>query len=145
MQQQHPSTAPSPAAKPGDQILDVTLESFIPMHATGDVGLLADVRAPAPGQAEALGVHPVAALGRLATPHFDVPDFRHVPGLGQRTVVVSVGELARRGFAVGFGPRTCDVTDPTTGAVVGKGRMRGGRYYLDYLRVLWITCGTGSF
>jgi hypothetical protein len=139
MQQQHRSTAPSPAAaKPGDQnLLDVTLESCVPMHATGDVGLLSDVRAPTPEEQEEAfgGVHPVAALGRLATPHFDVPDFRHVPGLGQRTVVISVCELAARGLVVGFGPRTCDVTVASTGDIVGEGRRRGGRYYLDYLRV----------
>jgi hypothetical protein len=120
MQQQHRSTAPSPAAaKPGDQnLLDVTLESCVPMHATGDVGLLSDVRAPTPEEQEEAfgGVHPVAALGRLATPHFDVPDFRHVPGLGQRTVVVSVCELAARGLVVGFGPRTS--SGKTAGAVV---------------------------
>ncbi|OEL32488.1 hypothetical protein BAE44_0006496 [Dichanthelium oligosanthes] len=118
----------------------VILDSGAAGNATGTADWLSDLRAPPGGETFRTRVGtdlPVAAVGTLTTPRFAVPDIRHVPGLGHGRTLVSVRQLARRGLTVSFGAESCSIKDPSTGAVVGEGRLRedDGFYHLQYLRV----------
>ncbi|CAM0145548.1 unnamed protein product [Urochloa decumbens] len=136
-----PAAAPMPAAHDGSKEArpsGVILDSGAAASATGSADHLSDLKAAPGGEAfrTRAGTHlPVAAVGTLATASFRIADVRHVPGL--RRTVVSVRQLTRQGLAVNFGAESCSVKDPTTGTVVGEGRLQeeDGFYHLQYLRV----------
>ncbi|KAG2564115.1 hypothetical protein PVAP13_8KG384500 [Panicum virgatum] len=118
---QHPSTAPpSPANERGRDhhkrcCGGFILDSGAAVHATGCAGFICDPRPPGDG-----GSRFRKRLGEDRAVHL-------VPGLlGDGSAsLISVRQLARRGFTVTFGGDCCSVKERSTGAVVGEGLLQG--------------------
>jgi len=54
----------------------------------------------------------------------------------QTSIIISVAQLARdHGFVAIFEPTCCRVRDPRTEKDIGEGRLRDGKYVLDYLLI----------
>lgn len=130
---------PSPEPPPPRAILD----SGAACHVAGDKSLFSPSSFRTVAAADAC--YPardgrrlaVAGVGTVAWGSFQLSDVLYVPGLLAGVVLVSVPQLAERGYLVAFGGGQCYVQDRSAGKIVGKGRLHGddALYQLDYLNI----------
>lgn len=114
------------------------LDSGASLHAVGDKSSLSEftTRVPA-GMTTTYHARDgrkltVAGVGTISCDNFHLSDVLYVPGLRAGVVLVSVQQLAGRGYLAMFGGGRCSVKDPSSGEIVGKGRLHDdGLYHLD--------------
>ncbi|CAN0918362.1 Retrovirus-related Pol polyprotein from transposon TNT 1-94 [Linum grandiflorum] len=74
---------------------------------------------------------PVAGIGHVSTPHFEIPNTLHVPQLVPN--LVSVGQLTDDGLMVSFSSNGCSVQDRTSRVRFGTGSKVGRNFHLQDL------------
>lgn len=80
----------------------------------------------------------VAGVGTIShQSNFQLPDVLYVPDIRTGVVLVSVPQLAERGYLVMLGAGQCHVKDQSSGKMVGKGRLhdQDGLYHLEFLNI----------
>ena len=84
------------------------------------------------------------AAALLHTAHFHIPDVAYIPKLSMN--LISVSQLASRGYLVIFDELLCYVQDRHTGTLIGTGRHLSRVYVLDHLRLsLPASCAASQF
>jgi hypothetical protein len=76
---------------------------------------------------------PLAGIGSVCTSNLSLSDVYYIPNL--TLSLASVSQLCDSGYSVMFSSTHCQVQDPHSGRLIGKGRRHGGLYVLDELRV----------
>ncbi|PUZ45817.1 hypothetical protein GQ55_8G254600 [Panicum hallii var. hallii] len=132
---------PSPEPPPPRAILD----SGAACHVAGDKSLFSpsSFRTVAAAAAACYRARDgrrlaVAGVGTVSWGSFQLPDVLYVPGLLAGVVLVSVPQLAERGYLVAFGGGQCYVQDRNARKTLGKGRLHGDAaalYHLEYLKI----------
>ncbi|RCV39548.1 hypothetical protein SETIT_8G233400v2 [Setaria italica] len=127
-------------AKEGET--EFILDSGASVHVVGDSSLLSSFRTITAAAAAAYRARDgrqlvVAGVGTISQGTFQLSDVLHVPGLPVGVVLVSVTQLAERGYLVMFGGGRCHVKDQSTGNMVGNGRLHSqdGLYHLEFLKI----------
>ncbi|KAL6653711.1 hypothetical protein ACP70R_008635 [Stipagrostis hirtigluma subsp. patula] len=123
---------------------EVIMDSAATNHVTSDRVLSSMFRIGAPDGSGAAVYHapdgralPVASAGTIDCESFQLSGVLYVPELGTGITMVSVQQLAGRGYLVMFGGGQCYVKDRSSGSLVGKGRFHDddGLYHLEFLRI----------
>lgn len=116
------------------------LDSGAILHAVGGKSSLSEFTAKVPAgmattyQARDGRQLTIAGVGTISCDNFHLSDVLYVPGLRAGVVLVSVQQLVGRGYLTMFGGGRCSVKDPSSGEIVGKGRLHDdGLYHLDFL------------
>lgn len=119
------------------------LDSGASYHLVGNFSILSSFTAFAAGAAAPTYLArdgrrlAVAGVGTISWGSFHLSDVLYVPGLPAGVVLVSVTQLAERGYLVMFGGGRCHVKEQITGELVGNGRLHSenGVYQLQFLKI----------
>ncbi|TKW02429.1 hypothetical protein SEVIR_8G243700v4 [Setaria viridis] len=117
------------------------LDSGASVHAVGNFSLLSSFRkitaAATSYRARDGRQLVVAGTGTISRGSFQLSDVLYVPDLRAGVALVSVLQLAERGYLVMFGGGRCHVKDQSTGNMVGNGRLHSqdGLYHLEFLKI----------
>lgn len=122
------------------------LDSRASRHVAGDKSLFSSpVRTITPSDSIAAAYRArdgrqlaVAGVGTISHHRgFQLQDVLYVPDIRTGVVLVSVPQLAERGYLVMLGGGQCHVKDQSSGKMVGKGRLhdQDGLYHLEFLNI----------